>query len=109
MDQPAPAAAVAAATTAPALPRRTPPVLSDDHRAVITRIGVRALMTSLCLYAFEMSDAAEAEGFSGNGWYDLAAELDEITPISEESLWGEERHFEAPCRGCRTGGERCTC
>jgi hypothetical protein len=94
---------------APALPRRALPVLSAEHRAVIERIGVRALMTSLCLYAFEMSDAAEEEGFSGNGWYDLASDIDEITPSDVDALSGEPLESEAPCRGCRTGGERCTC
>jgi hypothetical protein len=104
MDQP-----YLAAAPAPALPRRAPPVLSDEHRAVINRIGVRALMTSLCLYAMEMHEAAEDDGCTGSGWYDLGSAIDEITPANEADLWGGAAESDAPCRGCRTGGERCTC
>ena len=98
-----------AAAPAPALPRRTPPVLSAEHRAVIERIGVRALMTSLCLYAMEMHDQADDDGYTGSGWYDLASAIDDITPANEADLWGEAAIYAAPCRGCRSGSEVCTC
>jgi hypothetical protein len=102
MDQ----APIAAAAPAPA---RYKPVLSAEHRALIERHGVRSLMLSLCLYAFEKADEASRDGLTGAGWYDLGGSIDEIVPADEDALWGEEFEPFVPCRSCRTGGEVCTC
>lgn len=83
--------------------------LSPEHRAIIERVGVRALMSALCLYALDQHDVAYQEGCTGDGWYDLACAIDDITPSDVEKLWGDAAERDAPCRGCRTLSETCTC
>ena len=83
--------------------------INPEHRAIIERVGVRALMSALTLYALEMHDEAYDEGCTGDGWYDLACAIDDITPSDVDKLWGDAAESDKPCRGCRTLSEVCTC
>ena len=83
MDQPAPAAAVAAATTAPAI--------NSDLLQVFRRHSARSLLEAYRDYCYAEAQACQRDGWDGMGWLQLYDALDDnMPPADSQALCGEQ-------------------